>query len=166
MTDTTRAPSVVFGVVILLIVALPSALLIVALYAGSVGEAPRRGLGLMAGIVLALVALGAARALRAGLLRAASDPERTSTDAWVAAYVGTAVLVVGTFAIPILVLLSMVNSDRAVADSGAWFFVIWAAAHILVLATALGAARLAFGSRAAITAENPEAPRPAAKAMD
>lgn len=151
MSDASRVPAAVFGMAIFVVIAVPTALLLLALHAGAVGDAPRRGLGLTSGAVLALIAVAAAHALRVGLRRAASDPERTSVDAWVAAYVGTAVLVVGTFAIPVLVLLAMVNSDRALADSGAWFFVIWALAHILVLAAAVGASRLAFGASATTT---------------
>ena len=163
MTASARAASVVFGGAIFLVAAVPTALLLAALYAGAVGDAPRRGLGVMGGAVLALVALVAGRALLVGLRRAASDPDRTSVDAWVAAYVGTAVLVVGTFAIPVLMVVAMVNSDRAVGDSGAWFFVIWTAAHALVVAAALGAARLAFGGRATVPT-SPDRSEPPAEA--
>jgi uncharacterized membrane protein YeaQ/YmgE (transglycosylase-associated protein family) len=142
--DGIRRRARAFGVLVFVVVSVPTVLMSVALYEGAIGDAPRRGLGVMGAIVLGCIGGAAARTLAAGLRRSATDAQRTRLDVWVAAYVGTAVLTVGAFAIPIAMLLALVNSDRSLSDSRAWSFVIWTAAHILVSAAAFGTVRLVW----------------------
>jgi hypothetical protein len=143
--DRIRRRAGAFGGAVFVVVSIPTVAMLLALTEGAIGDAPRRGLGVMATIVLGLVGIAAARTLAAGL-RSIRDTGRTRVDVWVAAYIGTAALVVGVYAIPVLMLLAMVNSDRSLADSRAWFFVIWATAHVLVSAAALGAAKLTWNT--------------------
>ena len=135
----------IYGLVLFLLGVTPTVLLLIALYSGAVGSAPRRGLLLMALAVTGLVAAGAGVALHRALDAVDVHPGRTPADAWVAAYVGATIFIIGTVAIPVVMLMVMVNSDRSLQDSGAWFFVVWTVAHALIAAAALGLARLAFG---------------------
>lgn len=149
MSRRRRIQGRVFGTVVFFAMAAPSALVLSAVVQGSIGEMPRRGFGLMTFGVIAAVAGAAGHALRRALETVDADPTRRKADAWVAGYVGTTVLVVGSFAVPILMLMVMVNSDRSLQESGWWFYAVWTTGHLLLALAAWAVGRLAFGRASA-----------------
>ncbi len=129
---------------VFVLASIPTALVLISVYSGSVGTTPRFGLMAMAFLVIAAVAASAGYQLRRGFEIVAADDHRNPADAWVAYYVGTVIVVIGTFLTPLLMLTALVNSDRSLADSGIWFFFWWTLGHLIIAALALGAARLVF----------------------
>lgn len=161
MSEPDARRVTIAAAVVFLVASAPTVLLLVALYSGSVGTSPRLGLIAMAFIVIAVVAASGGYELYRGLEIVASDTRRMPSDAWVAYYVGTVIVVIGALTVPLLMLATMVNSDRSLADSGIWFFFWWTLGHLVVAGLALGMTRLVFGTLGAahlpppVTLESP-----------
>ncbi len=125
--------------------AVPTILLLSIAATGSVGTVPRLGTAVAAASVVAVVVAVAWGALTRSAGAVARHDGHTTTDIWVATYVGAAVWLVGAVAIPLLILAATVNSDRAMTDAGSGVYAWWIGLHLVWAAFALGAARLAFG---------------------
>lgn len=149
MNRNTRT-GLIAGIALFILASAPFALLLIAIESGAVGTVSTPGLITMAFLIIAALAAGAGFRLTGMLDEADGAAGRSRVDAWVAFYALAAVIVVGTFIIPVGTLAIMVNSDRALQDSGWWFFGWWTLLHLLLAGVAFGLARLAFGrSRAA-----------------
>ena len=138
------------GLVTFLVTAIPSAAIVYGAQAGSIGSVSVSWFGVFAVVILGAIAIATGvvvtRAYR-------TDPNRRPGEVWSTWFTGFAVLVVGSWFVPFVVLFVFVDSDHALSDRMAAVLAVWTLGH-------LGAAWLAGRMTRSLGVSRPRASPP------
>lgn len=144
------------GAVSFLLAILPTAGIYVAASSGSVGTLPIGRWFLMpSALVVAAVSIGS------GILvtRALSGPRAHRPGTVWSAYVpALAIVAIGCWLIPFLMIATMVDSDHSLAQRGPAIVAVWVVAHLLVAAAGVGALRRTLRRDPDLTPREPAPP--------
>lgn len=115
------------GLVTFLVISIPSAAIVYGARAGSIGSVSVSWFGAFAVVLLGAIAIATGvvvtRAYR-------TDPNRRPGEVWSTWFSGVAVLVVGSWFVPFVVLFVFVDSDHALSDRMAAVMAVWTLGHL------------------------------------